>query len=176
VEGEVDDYTDEVQDALRAGIAAEVGVAADAVTLTVEAASVRLTFEVALPASGDLDATTVASALATLLADPEAATTFLNSALTDAGVSGLTLAVESIAVAPIAIEAAAIEADPEEEATLSAGAIAGIAACGLVGVGALGCMLIYALKLRMKSSVPKFTKSRVHPGRSRIDFVGDTSC
>ena len=140
-----------MQNALKAGVATEAGVDADAVTLTVEAASVRLTFVIAIPEG---DATTATAALATQMADPEAATTFLNSALTDAGVSGLTLAVESIAVAPTAIEAAAIEADPEEEATLSAGAIAGIAVGGLVGFGALA----YALKTR-KSSAPTFSKS-----------------
>ena len=51
--GQVSDFTASVQLSLREKVALEMGVAVEAVTLTIEAASVLLTFEVALPASVD---------------------------------------------------------------------------------------------------------------------------
>ena len=89
--GQVSDFTASVQLSLREKVALEMGVAVEAVTLTIEAASVLLTFEVALPASVDADA--AKAALATQLADPEAASAFLSTA-------SFVVSVESIEVEP----------------------------------------------------------------------------
>jgi hypothetical protein len=51
--GDVSDFTPSVQIGMRQAVADEVGVPIAAVTLTVEAASVLLTFEVVLPADVD---------------------------------------------------------------------------------------------------------------------------
>ena len=150
--GDVSDFTPTVQDALRAGVAAEVGVATEAVTLTVEAASVRLTFETSLPAS--VDAANATAALSTQLADPAAASTFLNAAIVDAGVTSFTISVESIEIAPTS------EAEQGPASQLSAGAIAGIIVGGIVGVVVLA-LIVFKMtrKGRSGSDKPNFKKS-----------------
>jgi len=89
--GQVSDFTASVQLSLREKVALEMGVAVEAVTLTIEAASVLLTFEIALPASVDADAAN--AALTTQLADPAAASAFLSTA-------SFVVSVESIEVEP----------------------------------------------------------------------------
>jgi hypothetical protein len=84
--GDVSDITPSIQLGMRQAVADEVGVPETAVTLTVSAASVLLTFEVALPAS--VSVSSAQSALSTKLATPAAASSFL------------AVTVESIAEAP----------------------------------------------------------------------------
>lgn len=151
VAGDTSDYTPTVQDALRAGVAAEAGVETDNVTLSVEAASVLLTFEIVFPADAATDATTATTALAAQLADPETASTFFNTAIVDAGVTNFTIAVESIAIEPTT------EAEPESTSKLSAGAIAGIVIGVLVGVALLVGVFVKLKNRGLPSSSSKPT-------------------
>ena len=89
VSGVVDDWTTAVKDALRQKVATEVGVSTSKVTLTVEAASVRLAFTILT-----MDPTGAVSTLSTALGNGASdASTFLST-------SSLSVTVEAIEVDP----------------------------------------------------------------------------
>ena len=87
-------------------------------------------------------------------ADPAAASTFLNAAIVDAGVTSFTISVESIEIAPTS------EAEQGPASQLSAGAIAGIIVGGIVGVVVLA-LIVFKMtrKGRSGSDKPNFKKS-----------------
>ena len=93
--GEVSDFGETEKASIASIFAAEAGVAVDAVTVTVTAASVNIAVTIATS-----DASTIEAALSGVLADAEAATTFLQTAIPDATVT----AAPSIASAEAAAE------------------------------------------------------------------------
>merc|ERR1719473_1952690 len=91
VSGDISDYTDSVRSALIAKVAMEANVPVSAVTLTVGAASVRLSFSIAVPTAQA--ASNASSALTVQLANPAAASAFLTT-------TSHTVTVEAIHSAP----------------------------------------------------------------------------
>ena len=141
--GEVSDFTPTVRLELREKVAAEAGVDVAAVTLTIEAASVLLTFEIALPASVDADAAN--AALTTQLADPAAASAFLSTA-------SFVVSVESIEAEPTIDSRTDPPADEgfslEEELSGGGDGGAGGAVAAGVIIGVLGLFVATAAVLR----------------------------
>ena len=77
VAGSVSDFTDSVRTSLRQKVATRAGVPLPAVTLSVAAASVRLTFAIALASAPD--AAMAQRSLGKEFASPEAASAFLST-------------------------------------------------------------------------------------------------
>ena len=94
VSGAVSDFTAGVRAHLVAKLAESVGVAPAAVTLTVSAASVLLSFAIAMPP--DLDTASAVTDLSALMGDPIAASAFLST-------PSLALTVQSIVTAPVIV-------------------------------------------------------------------------
>ena len=132
--GTVSDYTPTVQAEIRAKIAAEVGVAAAAVALRVEAASVRLSFTITL--ASQAAATSAASTLGGKLDSTASASELLSTPL-------LAVAVASVEGAPtVVVPASDASRPPSEEgggAALALGVAGGV--LGGVGVVAFGYLL-----------------------------------
>jgi len=132
VSGNVADFTPTVQLELRSKVATEVGVPVAAVALTVASASVLLTFDIAVPAGMNTAAAT--SSLATQLADPTTASTFLS-------VSSLAISVQSIPSAPT-VAMTGVSPSPPPSGPASAGMdIIPIAAGG--GGGLLVLLIVF---------------------------------
>ena len=90
--GSVSDVTPAALDAMRQAVAAEAGVPVAAVTASVAAGSVLLTFRIALQTEGEADAAAVA--LAEHVGDADAASTWLGAA------SGLAITVTEVITPP----------------------------------------------------------------------------
>jgi hypothetical protein len=90
--GSVSDVTPAALDAMRQAVAAEAGVPVAAVTASVAAGSVLLTFRIALQTEGEADAAAVA--LAEHVGDAAAASTWLGAA------SGLAITVTEVIAPP----------------------------------------------------------------------------
>ena len=90
--GSVSDVTPAALDAMRQAVAAEAGVPVAAVTASVAAGSVLLTFRIALQTEGEADA--AAEALAEHVGDADAASTWLGAA------SGLAITVTEVITPP----------------------------------------------------------------------------
>jgi len=132
VSGNVADFTPTVQLELRSKVASEVGVPVAAVALTVASASVLLTFDLAVPAG--MNPAAAASSLATQLADPTTASTFLS-------VSSLAISVQSIPSAPT-VAMTSVSPSPPPSGPASAGMdIIPIAAGG--GGGLLVLLIVF---------------------------------
>ena len=91
VAGDVSDFTPAVETAMRQKVADQVGAPIENVAMTVESASVRITFMIDLPTA--TEATTAAALLSTQLASTSSASTFLTT--TERAVT-----VESVATQP----------------------------------------------------------------------------
>lgn len=120
VAGDVSDFTDTVKNALRQKVATEVGVSTSKVTLTVEAASVRLAFTILT-----MDPTGAVNTLTTALGNGASdASTFLST-------SSLSVTVE------------AIEVDPSKQAAPEPGGSGMGAIIGGAAGGAIGLLLLF---------------------------------
>jgi hypothetical protein len=139
--GDVSDFTPSVQIGMRQAVADEVGVPIAAVTLTVEAASVLLTFEVVLPA--DVDALAAQSALATQLGSPAAASAFL--AVTVESIAETPTSNLSPSPPPPAPGSSPLPSSSDDSSGSTVGVIAGV-------VGGVGfVLLLVALRAFCKS-------------------------
>jgi hypothetical protein len=126
--GSISDFTPNVQLGLRAKVAAEVGVTTDAVVLTVSAASVILTFDIALPAS--IEPLTAIAALDARLSSTGAASAFLSS-------TSVAVNVESVHEVP-ALRSAAPPSPSGSSETITVAAI--IVALAVLGIAAGVCL------------------------------------
>ena len=150
VSGDVADFTDTVQLQLRSKVATEIDVPVAAVTLTVDSASVLLTFAIAIYASTmSASTSTIESRLTTQLATPATASSFLS-------VPSLAIIVQSIATSPtLALTGTPPSPPPAAPAVSSGLDIVPIAAAIGGGVLFLLIVVVFAWRLRRDSRAAK---------------------
>jgi len=155
VSGNVADFTPTVQHELRSKVATQVGVPVAAVALTVASASVLLTFDIAVPTG--MNTAAAASGLATQLADPTTASSFLS-------VSSLAISVLSIPSVPTLVMTG-VSPSPPPSAPAAAGMdIIPLAAGGGGGVVVL-LIIFYCVWRKYQASKKQFGKAS--PARAK---------
>ena len=155
--GAVEDYTDEVKDAIRANVASELGLGVDSVTVTVSAASVRIALAV-----GYSSAAAAAAGQASLVQKAGGsimdATAFLST-------NALAVSVESIDQAPTVTS---LSSQPSDAPAVPTGAIVGAAAGG----GAVLLLLITVVsyyKLWRRAKPNEKPQSLTKSGRGAVE-------
>jgi len=164
--GEVSDYTPTVISSMRSIFATEAGVPIDDVSVSVLAASVRLTVTIA--ATDQTAATAVSTALAPVTATGAAATALLSTLPIMVSVSTVAVTIAASPPPPPSTPPLPPPTQPtvgasSSSGSLDGGAIAGIVVGSLVGVAALAALGYY---LRSNAAL-KFKPTFVNTGEPR---------